>query len=96
MLTLARTMMGDPELVIIDEPTEGLAPMIVELVASFLREEHTDLIYPDPPGWVVWWFFNHPAQQSRIRFAQTFCPAPVPAAPPPRPSTPPADQHHVP
>jgi branched-chain amino acid transport system ATP-binding protein len=38
MLTLARTMMGDPELVIIDEPTEGLAPMIVELVGSFLRE----------------------------------------------------------
>jgi branched-chain amino acid transport system ATP-binding protein len=38
MLTLARTMMGDPELVIIDEPTEGLAPMIVELVANYLRE----------------------------------------------------------
>jgi branched-chain amino acid transport system ATP-binding protein len=38
MLTLARTMMGDPELVIIDEPTEGLAPKIVELVANFLRE----------------------------------------------------------
>ena len=38
MLTLARTMMGDPELVIIDEPTEGLAPMIVELVGKFLRE----------------------------------------------------------
>ena len=38
MLTLARTMMGDPELVIIDEPTEGLAPMIVELVGNFLRE----------------------------------------------------------
>jgi branched-chain amino acid transport system ATP-binding protein len=38
MLTLARTMMGDPDLVIIDEPTEGLAPMIVELVAKFLRE----------------------------------------------------------
>jgi branched-chain amino acid transport system ATP-binding protein len=38
MLTLARTMMGDPELVIIDEPTEGLAPMIVELVGRFLRE----------------------------------------------------------
>jgi len=37
MLTLARTMMGDPELVIIDEPTEGLAPKIVELVAQFLR-----------------------------------------------------------
>ncbi len=38
MLTLARTMMGDPELVIIDEPTEGLAPKIVEQVAVFLRE----------------------------------------------------------
>ena len=38
MLTLARTMMGDPELVIIDEPTEGLAPMLVEMVAKFLGE----------------------------------------------------------
>jgi branched-chain amino acid transport system ATP-binding protein len=37
MLTLARTMMGDPQLVIIDEPTEGLAPKIVDLVAQFLR-----------------------------------------------------------
>jgi branched-chain amino acid transport system ATP-binding protein len=38
MLTLCRTLMGDPELVMIDEPTEGLAPKIVELVAEFLRE----------------------------------------------------------
>ena len=37
MLTLCRTLMGDPDLVIIDEPTEGLAPKIVELVAGFLR-----------------------------------------------------------
>ena len=37
MLTLARTMMGDPELVIIDEPTEGLAPMIVKMVSEFLQ-----------------------------------------------------------
>jgi branched-chain amino acid transport system ATP-binding protein len=37
MLTLARTMMGDPDLVIIDEPTEGLAPKLVRLVADFLR-----------------------------------------------------------
>jgi branched-chain amino acid transport system ATP-binding protein len=36
MLTLARTMMGDPELVIIDEPTEGLAPKLVEAVGRFL------------------------------------------------------------
>ena len=37
MLTLARTMMGDPELVLIDEPTEGLAPKLVELVGQFLN-----------------------------------------------------------
>lgn len=37
MLTLARTMMGDPDLVIIDEPTEGLAPKLVLLVAGFLK-----------------------------------------------------------
>ncbi len=37
MLTLCRTLMGDPELIIIDEPTEGLAPKIVELVADFLK-----------------------------------------------------------
>ena len=37
MLTLCRTLMGDPDLIIIDEPTEGLAPKIVELVADYLR-----------------------------------------------------------
>ncbi len=40
MLTLCRTLMGDPELIMIDEPTEGLAPKIVELVAEYLRELH--------------------------------------------------------
>jgi branched-chain amino acid transport system ATP-binding protein len=38
MLTLCRTLMGDPELIMIDEPTEGLAPKLVELVAEYLRE----------------------------------------------------------
>ena len=38
MLTLCRSLMGDPELIIIDEPTEGLAPKIVELVGQFLQE----------------------------------------------------------
>jgi len=37
MLTLCRTLMGDPDLIIIDEPTEGLAPKIVELVGQFLK-----------------------------------------------------------
>ncbi len=38
MLTLCRTLMGDPDLIIIDEPTEGLAPKIVELVGQYLQE----------------------------------------------------------
>lgn len=38
MLTLCRTLMGDPELVMIDEPTEGLAPRLVEQVGNFFQE----------------------------------------------------------
>jgi branched-chain amino acid transport system ATP-binding protein len=37
MLALTRTMMGNPSLVLIDEPTEGLAPQVVAQVAQFLR-----------------------------------------------------------
>lgn len=38
MLCMCRTLMGDPELIMIDEPTEGLAPKIVEQVANLLKE----------------------------------------------------------
>jgi len=38
MLTLCRTLMGAPDLIIIDEPTEGLAPKIVELVGQYLQK----------------------------------------------------------
>lgn len=38
MLTLSRTLMGDPDLIMIDEPTEGLAPKLVELVGNFLLQ----------------------------------------------------------
>lgn len=38
MLTLCRSLMGDPELIMIDEPTEGLAPKIVEQVGQLLSE----------------------------------------------------------
>jgi branched-chain amino acid transport system ATP-binding protein len=38
MLTLCRTLMGDPDLIMIDEPTEGLAPKVVEQVAEYLQE----------------------------------------------------------
>jgi branched-chain amino acid transport system ATP-binding protein len=37
MLTICRTLMGDPDLIMIDEPTEGLAPKMVELVAELLE-----------------------------------------------------------
>ena len=38
MLTMCRTLMGDPDLVMIDEPTEGLAPKLVEQVSQLLAE----------------------------------------------------------
>jgi branched-chain amino acid transport system ATP-binding protein len=38
MLTMCRTLMGDPELILIDEPTEGLAPKLVEQVGELLAE----------------------------------------------------------
>jgi branched-chain amino acid transport system ATP-binding protein len=37
MLTICRTLMGDPDLIMIDEPTEGLAPMLVDLVRGLLE-----------------------------------------------------------
>jgi branched-chain amino acid transport system ATP-binding protein len=37
MLTLCRTLMGEPELLVIDEPTEGLAPQVVAQVGSCLQ-----------------------------------------------------------
>jgi branched-chain amino acid transport system ATP-binding protein len=38
MLTICRTLMGDPDLIMIDEPTEGLSPMMVEHVGALLKE----------------------------------------------------------
>lgn len=38
MLTMCRTLMGDPDLILIDEPTEGLAPQLVEQVGMLLAE----------------------------------------------------------
>jgi branched-chain amino acid transport system ATP-binding protein len=38
MLTICRTLMGDPDLIMVDEPTEGLAPLIVARVAELIAE----------------------------------------------------------
>lgn len=38
MLTMCRTLMGDPDLIMVDEPTEGLAPRIVKQVRDLLLE----------------------------------------------------------
>ena len=37
MLAICRTLMGDPDLVMVDEPTEGLAPMLVDIVRTLLE-----------------------------------------------------------
>jgi branched-chain amino acid transport system ATP-binding protein len=37
MLTIARTLMGNPDAVLLDEPSEGLAPVIVEQMAEAVR-----------------------------------------------------------
>ncbi|MDA8139993.1 MAG: ATP-binding cassette domain-containing protein, partial [Desulfobacteraceae bacterium] len=38
MLTICRTLMGDPDFIMIDEPTEGLAPMMVEHIGRLIEE----------------------------------------------------------
>jgi branched-chain amino acid transport system ATP-binding protein len=40
MLTVARTLMGNPELVLLDEPSEGLAPIIVRQMADMVKRLH--------------------------------------------------------
>ena len=38
MLTIARSLMGNPSVVLLDEPSEGLAPVIVEQMAQTIKE----------------------------------------------------------
>ena len=38
MLTIGRTLMGNPDLLLVDEPTEGLAPVMVMEVRDILRQ----------------------------------------------------------
>ena len=43
MLTIARTLMGEPELILIDEPSEGLAPVIVQKLGRFIQAIKNDV-----------------------------------------------------
>lgn len=60
MLTIARTLMGNPELIILDEPSEGLAPVIVDQLGNTitrLKEEGVSILL---------------AEQN-LNFARTIC-----------------------
>jgi len=62
MLTMCRTLMGDPDLVIIDEPTEGLAPKLVEQVGTLL-DEIANFFSPESQAWKRYHIqerINHP------------------------------------
>jgi len=37
MLTIARTLMGNPDIILLDEPSEGLAPVIVQQIAATVK-----------------------------------------------------------
>jgi branched-chain amino acid transport system ATP-binding protein len=42
MLTIGRTLMGNPEIILVDEPTEGLAPLLVDMVVKILQDIHAE------------------------------------------------------
>ncbi|MGH9534085.1 MAG: M48 family metallopeptidase [Terriglobales bacterium] len=42
-------------------------------ITSFRQDLRSDLIVPNPPHWVVWWFFDHPADAQRIAYAERYC-----------------------
>ncbi|GAC1345429.1 MAG: ABC transporter ATP-binding protein [Acetobacteraceae bacterium] len=38
LLTIARTLMGNPDIILLDEPSEGLAPLIVQAIGALIRQ----------------------------------------------------------
>ena len=102
MLTLCRTLMGDPDLILIDEPTEGLAPKIVELVGEYLGKlkdrgvsvlliEQKLAIDVTPATWPIGSGRDGDlrGRAARLEKLRQLLP-PIPAAPPPAAAFPPA------
>jgi STE24 endopeptidase len=50
-----------------------ICPNPVAAVTGFEKDVRTDLIAPDPPRWVEWWFFTHPSDLHRIEYAERYC-----------------------
>ena len=44
MLTIGRTLMGNPEILLVDEPTEGLAPFLVDMVVEILQNINAESV----------------------------------------------------
>ena len=42
MLTIARTLMGNPELLLLDEPSEGLAPLVVDMLLEKITNSNRE------------------------------------------------------
>lgn len=42
VLTLMRTLLGNPEIILIDEPSEGLSPMMIKVIFEMIRDLHTE------------------------------------------------------
>ena len=70
MLTIARTLMSNPELLLLDEPSEGLAPVIVENMLEQVKRLKSDGLTIDDPAGGAGRGFLPGARRSRLCAAE--------------------------